>query len=54
MAVVRVALIVFAAIMVAFILTGVLLTHFWFVSFIGIIGLFSYVVYALVTARRSG
>ena len=53
MPIVRVALIVFAAIMVAFILAGVLLTHFWFVSFIGIIGLFAYVVYALVTARRS-
>jgi hypothetical protein len=50
---VRVALIVFAAIMVAFILTGIILTRFWLVSFIGLVGLFAYVVFALVTARRS-
>ena len=53
MAIVKVALFFFVAIMVAFILAGVLLTHLRFFAFIGIIGLFAYVIYALVTARRS-
>jgi hypothetical protein len=53
MATVRVALILFVAIMVAFILAGVLLTHFRFFAILGLFGLFAYVVYALVTTRRS-
>jgi hypothetical protein len=53
MDIVRVALILFVAIMVALILAGVLLTHFRFFAILGLFGLFAYVVYALVTTRRS-
>lgn len=52
MAIVKVVLFVFVAIMLAFILAGILLTHFRFFLIIGIIGLIIYAIYALV-ARRS-
>ena len=53
MPILKVALFLFVAVMLAFVLAGIVFTHFRFFIFIGIVGLIVYVVYTAVKSRRS-
>lgn len=53
MLILKVALIMFAAIMLGFIVAGVIFTNLRFFIWVGIIGLIVYGIYSLVASRRS-
>jgi hypothetical protein len=53
MPIIKAGLILFAAVMVAFILAGILLANLRFFIFIGIVGLIVYVIYSMVRTRSS-
>jgi hypothetical protein len=51
MIILKAALILFVAAMVAFVVAGIVLTHARFFIFIGIVGLIVYMIYSFVKAR---
>ena len=53
MLIVKVALVLFAAAMLGFIVAGVVFTHLRFFIWLGIIGLIVYGIYSLVASHRS-
>lgn len=53
MLIVKVALIMFAAIMLGFIVAGIIFTNLRLFIWLGIIGLIAYAIYSLVASRRS-
>jgi hypothetical protein len=53
MLIVKVALVLFAAAMLGFVVAGIVFTHLRFFIWLGVVGLIAWAIYSVVTSRRS-